>query len=120
MPLWLLNFFVNSQRLGHRRLSQSKKAKYQMDYSFNCNVTAINADPFVYEPMEFVRDVVAEFAVVDGNMSFLAQVLAVVITELEYQVLMAKLTNCTHVFHVKLTVAEALQRSRELQQLALS
>lgn len=90
-----------------------------MDISFN-NGPVIKAAPFIYASMETVRDVIAEFGATDGNTSFLAEVLAVVITELEYQALAAKLTNCTHVFQGKLTVAEALQRARELQQLALS
>lgn len=94
--------------------------QHQMDDSYNTNVTTINAEPFIYAPMNLLQNIISEFIAVGRNMSGVAQVIDVVVTELEWQALTARLTDRTHVFQGKLTVAEALQRARELQQLALS
>lgn len=91
-----------------------------MNDSFDPNVVTIYAGPFVYESMETVRNIIAEFFASGGGIPFLTQVLAIVVAELEYQALIARLTSCTHVLQGKLSAADALQRACELRELPLS
>lgn len=91
-----------------------------MSESSKSEVVSIDADPFVYAPMETVRDIIAEYLSSGGGVPFLTEVLAIVVTELECQALIARLTSCPHVFQCKLSAADALQRACELRRLPLS
>lgn len=82
--------------------------------------TTVDVELFIDAPMELLRDFIAEASAAGKNLSGVAQVIAVIITELELQALTARLTNRSHVFDGKLTVAAALQRSKELRQLGLN
>jgi len=83
-------------------------------------ITNVDCELFIDAPMELLRNIVADASAAGKNLSGVAQVIAVVITELELQALTARLTNRTHVFQGKLTVAAALERSHALRQLDLN
>lgn len=91
-----------------------------MSESFKPEIVTIDAEPFIFAPMELVRNIISRNIATGRDMSGVAEVLAIIVRELEWVALSARLTNRTHVFHGRLTEAEVLQRARELQDLPLS
>jgi len=77
----------------------------------------INADPLIYEDMDFIREVFARHVARIGCVDWVFPLIDTVVSVLETDALLARTTGKRHIFNGKLSVADAVQRARDLRDL---